>query len=588
VVLDEDDLAPRNLPAGEEMTRLAAVFEQVVARLTPPQQATLRERVIWVEELIGDDAAPAPEDVPLASAGDETSLRVVARAREAPGTAERDCAALRTFKDIVRGLVLADALFSEGRDGILPYDRFVTDVTQAIGDTTYTTPAESEAILVATVLEARGLTFHSVAIVGLAEGDFPRAEREDALLREADRAWLAEQGFAVEARLQGDEATLFYQAVTRARQRLLLSRPYLADDGQPWEPSPYWSAVLRLFEDAPLAHVRPTDPVNDVASEQELASAVPGEDLRLPLAVLRARSRPDPSPWSGDLSTLKEQLAERFGPDRLWSSSRLETYARCPFYFWAAYVMELEPRKPPEAGFDALILGSIHHQVLERLYARVPDGDADQLRAELPVVACQVFDAAPDVHGFRPTALWERQREELTDVLRRTVDALIEVAGEYAPLVLEQPFGSRGWPLLVLQGELPLRLRGYIDRVDRAPDGRLRIIDYKTGSKLVSARDLADGQRMQLPLYALAAREALGVEVASGFYWHINPARPSTLRLEEFTGGVTGAIETAVDHAQSIGAAVLRGQFTPMPSDDGCPGFCPTERFCARFRRRLW
>ena len=42
--------------------------------------------------------------------------------------------------------------------------------------------------------------------------------------------------------------TFFYQAITRASERLLLCRPYLAEDGQPWEPSPYWSHVQQLID----------------------------------------------------------------------------------------------------------------------------------------------------------------------------------------------------------------------------------------------------------------------------------------------------------------------------------------------------
>jgi ATP-dependent helicase/nuclease subunit B len=568
-VLGDEELAPRSVPTGEEAMRLEAIFEEIVARITPPLQATLRERVTWIEELIGKDAT-------LERADDETSLRIVARARETPATAERDVAALRAFKDILRGLMLADSVLNGDAARNAPYGQFVTELVQAVADTSYTSPVEGEAILVASALEVRGLALDSVALLGLAEGDFPRAEREDALLRESDRDWLAEQGFAIEPRLQGDEATLFYQAVTRARRRLLLCRPYLADDGQPWEESPYWSAVLKLFKDAEVAHVRPTDPVTDIASEQELA-----------IHNLKPETLP-PATSPGDLSSLKPQLVERFGPDQPWSSSRLETYAKCPFYFWAAYAMELEPRELPQAGFDVLILGSIYHLVLERLYTRVDDGDPDRLRAELPLVARQVYDAAPNDYGFRPTPLWERQQEELTAVLQRTLDALIEVAGEYKPLIPELPFGLRGRPPLVLPGEPPLLLRGYIDRVDRAPDGRLRIIDYKAGSTPIPARDLANGHRLQLPLYALAAQETLGANVAGGFYWHIGSAKPSSLKLEKFEGGVVGAIETAVDYALAIGAAVRAGQFAPTPSDDGCPAFCPAATFCERYKPKAW
>jgi ATP-dependent helicase/nuclease subunit B len=570
-ILDEEELAPCSPPVGEELARLEAAFEEVVARITPPPQATLRERVIWIEELIGKDEA-------LERASDETSLRIVARARENPATADRDVAALRAFKDTLRGLVLADSVLNGDAAQSAPYGQFVAELVQAVADTSYTTPVEGEAILVASALEVRGLAFDSVALLGLAEGDFPRAERdaERALLRESDRVWLAERGFAIEPRLQGDEATLFYQAVTRARRRLLLCRPYLADDGQPWEESPYWSAVRGLFEDAPLTHVRPTDPVTDVASDQELAAHNPKPETL----------KPETPP--GDLSSLKPQLAERFGPGQPWSSSRLETYAKCPFYFWAAYAMELEPRELPQAGFDVLILGSIYHLVLERLYTRVADGDPDRLRAELPIIARQVYDAAPNDYGFRPTPLWERQQEELTEVLRRTLEALIETVGEYRPLIQELSFGLRERPPLALPGEPPLLLRGYIDRIDHAPDGRLRIMDYKAGSTPIPARDLADGYRLQLPLYALAAQEALGADVAGGFYWHIGSAKPSSLKLEKFEGGVVGAIETAVDYALAIGAAVRAGQFAPTPSDGGCPTFCPATAFCGNYKPKAW
>jgi ATP-dependent helicase/DNAse subunit B len=251
--------------------------------------------------------------------------------------------------------------------------------------------------------------------------------------------------------------------------------------------------------------------------------------------------------------------------------------------------MELEPRELPQAGFDVLILGSIYHLVLERLYTSVPDGHPDRLRAGLPAVAQGVYDAAPDSYGFRPTPLWERQQEEMTEVLRHTVEALIDIAGEHTPLKQELAFGLQEHPPLVIQEqEQALSLRGYIDRVDRAPDGRLRIIDYKAGSTPISARDLKEGHRLQLPLYALAAEQALGAEVASGFYWHIGAAKPSSLKLEKYDGGVVGAVDAAVEYSLAISAAVCDGQFTPQPSDEGCPAFCPAAAFCERYRPRQW
>ncbi|MGC9399154.1 MAG: PD-(D/E)XK nuclease family protein [Anaerolineae bacterium] len=562
-VVDEEELAPRPAFTAGEVARLRAVFEALTARVTPPEGIDLHGRVRWLEQLVGEEeTAEEAEDV---------SLRIVAGAREHPLTAARDTAALRALKDVLRGLVLAEAQFA--REGLDTHAAFVTEFIRAVESATYSVPVEGDAILALSAPEARGLTFDAVALLGLAEGDFPRAENDDVLLRDGDRARLAARGLTLEPQQRGDEATFFYQAVTRVRRHLLLTRPYLADDGQAWEPSPYWSATRDLFEDAPLQHIRPTDPVRDPASAQERAASLPSP----------AAPTPETSP--GDLSALSEPLAQRFGPERAWSSSKLETYAKCPHYFWAAYVMELEPEALPEPGFDVLILGSIYHLVLERLYARVPDGDPDRLRAELDAVAREVYATAPDDYGFRPTPLWERQQEELTETLRRTLEALIEAGGDYVPLEPELAFGLQGRPPLVIRRDgITLQLRGYIDRVDRAADGKLRIIDYKAGSTPISPRDLVEGTRLQLPLYALAAQEALGESVDSGFYWHISSAEASSLKLERFSGGVAGAIETAVAHALSIVEAVRAGEFAPAPPSGGCPRFCPAAVYCEEFK----
>ncbi len=578
---DDEGLARRRPPVGAEAARLSDAFEEIVARITPPPTATLRQRVAWLEALIGQDPALTP--------GSGSPWGIVACARQNAATCDRDVAALQSLKDILRSMVLVESVIGES-DRDLSHEAFVAELLHAIEEASYRTPVEGDAILVASAANVRDLSFDSVALLGLGEGDFPRAERPDVLLRETDRVWLADLGFPIEPRLQGDEASFFYQAVTRARRCLLLARPYLADDGQPWEPSPYWTAVRRLFTDAVqrTRHIRSTDPVTDVASTQELTASAPGEAVAAAIAVLNGRDQAAPSPWRGDLSALTARLDERFGPTCPWSSSRLETYAKCPFYFWAAYGMELEPRELPQAGFDVLILGSIYHLVLERLYDRVEDGDPDRLRAALPQVAQRVYDDAPNDYGFRPTPLWERQQEELTEVLGRTLEGLIEIAGDYRPAEPELAFGLHGRPPLELHGAHPLKLRGYIDRVDRAPDGRIRVIDYKAGSTPIPARDLTRGYRLQLPLYALAAEQALGAEVASGFYWHISSAKPSGLVLEKYEGGVVGAIETAVAHTMEIIAAVRAGQFAPAPPDDGCPTFCPAAAFCEGYKPRSW
>jgi ATP-dependent helicase/nuclease subunit B len=613
---EDEDLAPPEVPAGAEAAALLRKFEAFVDRVIPPPEATIRDYAAFIENLIGDDPKLATRFQSPEDAVDGGSLGIVARAWEADPTAQRDVAALRAFKDVLRGLVLADSVL--GRNVPIPYDRFYTELRGAVEGTSYTVPPDPNVptVLAAPVLGARGLSFRAVALLGLSEGEFPQTEREDALLRESDRLTLRDRGLHIESQLQGDEVTFFYEAITRAREKLLLCRPYLADDGQQWEPSPYWEQVRRLM-DAPVEHVRPEDPlpVSEAASPQELVSAAafaggPSSCLAVWLEhednefnqawrsaqmgalVLRARLADEPSgPYEGDLTVLLDCLSTRYGPSHTWSASRLEAYATCPMLFWVGSGLDMEPRTPPEEGYDVRILGTMYHRVLEELYRRASDPtDADVLLALLPTVAREVFDAAPDEYGFRPTPLWDYQQQELEQILADTVAVLVEASSGYTPVALEQVFGLKGQPALIVQGDSgELRLRGFIDRVDRGPDGRLRVIDYKAGSTAISARDLAEGRRVQLALYALAARNALGMgDVSGGFYWHIGSAKASSLKLEKFQGGVEAALQIAADHALAYAAAVRTGYFQPKPPSGGCPGHCPAAAFCWRYTPRAW
>ncbi|MFN2227295.1 MAG: PD-(D/E)XK nuclease family protein, partial [Anaerolineae bacterium] len=454
-VAERDAEGLPELPAGQRARQLWACLQAAAGRLSPPAHGTLREHVAFVEDLVGEDPKLASRFRTEAEAADD-SLRVVARAWEAGDTAERDVAALRRFKDVLRGLVLADEVLlgPEEQAASLDYSQFYVELRGAVEGAHYELPLPppGSAVLAAPLLYARGLSFAAVALVGLAEGQFPQREREDPLLNESDRETLRAAGLPLEPRLQGDEASLFYEAATRARLHLLLTRPYLAADGQAWEPSPYWDEVQHLVA-APVQRLRSQEPLPpaEIASPPEalLAAALGGAggDAGLPgwqrvlaaAKVVRGREAPDPAgcPWDGALDAVAPELAERYGPRHVWSASRLETYATCPFQFFAGSVLGLEPRLPPAEGYDVRILGTMYHAILEETYRRaLPEAKPEDLRALLPEVAAEVFAGAPDEYGFRPTALWERQRRELTAVLTETLEGLIEATAGWQVVAL--------------------------------------------------------------------------------------------------------------------------------------------------------
>jgi ATP-dependent helicase/DNAse subunit B len=296
------------------------------------------------------------------------------------------------------------------------------------------------------------------------------------------------------------------------------------------------------------------------------------------------------SPFDGDLSGLRDHFTEQFHPGYMWSASRLEAYRTCPFFFFVSKVLALEPREEPAEGVDARQQGNIYHEILERVYQAVDDPtDLDQLLAALPAVADAVLDVAPEREGFRRTAWWAQTRREMVDNLRRSLEALSqeEQRAGFVPILYEAAFGMGGEPPLVVRdpaADDAFQLCGLIDRVDRDAQGRLRIIDYKRGGRSrYSNGSLRRGEKIQLPLYALAARDALCLgQPVSGFYWHVRDAEPSPLKLEDF--GPEEAIRTALAHAWDAIRSAREGRFAPDTAGKDCPPFCPAAGFCWHYR----
>jgi RecB family exonuclease len=389
---------------------------------------------------------------------------------------------------------------------------------------------------------------------------------------------------------------------------LLLTRPYLADDGETWEPSPYWEASRALFDAPPPRRVRVEDApeLADAASRTELLQAAVAhpqlpdglnflrsdwDGVQARAEILNARlARETKGIYEGDASALRTLLETRYGPAHAVSPSRLETFGACGFYFFIANALELELVEPPAAGYDARQLGILLHTILERVFGTTPPPqDLDALLETLRRVGPPVLEDAPAALGFRPTALWTHERAAILADLTATVQALHEYGENFRPVETETRFASV--ILHTSAGDIPIR--GTIDRLDANDAGDLRIIDYKTGSSGLDQSAFERGERLQLALYALAAQQRRpDARVVEGFYWHIRGAKPGSFKLSRFDhtdaegrhySGPSGAMALALEHTGNFIALIRRGAFTPAPPEDGCPSYCPAKNFCWHF-----
>jgi ATP-dependent helicase/DNAse subunit B len=514
---------------------------------------------------------------------------------------ERDREACDSLGDALRALLLSESVVGTK---VVDYAQFLTDLQGSLLGAKVEEPREARrnAVFIGTFANALGARYEAVALVGLSEGLFPVVENPDPFLDEQLRIVLG-----LEPKLGRHQASTFYQAFTRANTHLLLTRPYLTEEGEKWEPSPYWQATAKVFTEKAITKVQASMPrsQSEAASPQELLFwAVQQQKLHYsndPELIDRwqglhnahrvldqRRSKLAQGVFDGGLVRLTDQLTSKFSAEYVWSASRLETYKACPFRFFVDAVLKLEPKETPELGLDVAQRGSIIHRVLENVYRRAGEEGVPPLEL-LDEVAEGVFAKAPWNDEFRPSALWEVEKAELLEKLCETVEALELEQGKWNPFGFEHKFGiGSAAPLaLEIDGNL-VQIRGVIDRLDVNPEGGLRVIDYKSGSPHLSKIDLLNGSRLQLPIYALAAQEALGLgEVEEGFYWSINEAKAGSIKLSSFTyegmEGPEAAYQAARVHIQEILEGTRVGNFAPKAPKGGCPDYCSAKSWCWRY-----
>ena len=177
------------------------------------------------------------------------------------------------------------------------------------------------------------------------------------------------------------------------------------------------------------------------------------------------------------------------------SPSRAGDFMTCPLLFRFRTIDRL-----PQAPSSAAVRGTVVHAVLERLYdlpaaSRTLEAAAGLLEPEWERLRAQ----EPEVD-----ALFADQGE-LTTWLGSARDLLAGYFSLEDPTRLE-PAERERLVEVVLPGGL--RLRGIVDRLDRAPSGDLRVVDYKTGR---APGEAFEGKALfQMKFYALVLWRTTG------------------------------------------------------------------------------
>jgi putative RecB family exonuclease len=176
------------------------------------------------------------------------------------------------------------------------------------------------------------------------------------------------------------------------------------------------------------------------------------------------------------------------------SPSRAGDFKQCPLLYRFRAVDRL-----PETPSTAQVRGIAVHAVLEELFA-------------LPAA-----ERVPDRAHALLAPVWQRLREERPELVElfpegdeewlASADGMID---SYFTLEDPRRFDPEARELLV-ETELTsgVLLRGYIDRLDVAPTGEIRVVDYKTGA---APREIGEAKALfQMKFYALVLWRLRGV-----------------------------------------------------------------------------
>jgi putative RecB family exonuclease len=248
------------------------------------------------------------------------------------------------------------------------------------------------------------------------------------------------------------------------------------------------------------------------------------------------------------------------------SPSRAADFKQCPLLYRFRAIDRL-----PEAPSSAQLRGSVVHSALEQLYSlpaglRVPDTAISLVEPAWERVIAAEPELGAELEPEQRTQLLEEARALLSGYYR------LEDPTRFDPQSCEQRVEVE-----LADGTL---LRGFIDRIDVAPTGELRVVDYKTGKAPPAARALAEFKAMfQMKFYAIALLRSRGVlptrlrliYLADGEVLDYSPGHEELLRFEKTLMAIWRAIQSAAP----------TGDFRPSPSR--LCEWCPHQAHCPVF-----
>lgn len=532
----------------------------------------------------------------------ELPLMLASRAKEelALGQAREASESLRLYSTLLDTLTTLCKLLP---DTELSIEDFIAALTLVFSNADLgSVPNTQDSVVIGSADTLRVENVRASILLGLCEGEFPRAVSDDGILTEADKEALEEYGVILQSRERmrsSEELFYVYRAISKPSEFLSLFTHAKQTDGSARTPSLAWSRVTFLLDKKAE--------VIDFAEIRRARALPTEEELAKPLQA----------------PATDERVALRL------SQSKIQAFVLCPYRYFSTYSLRLRERKDSQPNYADD--GTFLHYVFEH-FLRASLGDDGKLKLPAPedvepLADRIIADYIGEVCPFPAESMDNRLLHIYSRLRRLALKMLHEILGEirtglFVPTHFEKGIGTREEgslpPVrLTLEGGSSVLLSGKIDRVDiYESDEKLyfRVVDYKSGKHTFSLDEVRSGMDIQLILYLFALKGAMPDSIPAGAQYlfastekGVTEIKRSGLLLDDeavsaAANGESGGIYTKgltkqtveemqelqkqmQDAVRSVAERILSGEAEKTPSEKAC-AFCPVRADCNRAYHR--
>ena len=436
--------------------------------------------------------------------------------------------------------------------------------------------SEEDAVKIMTVHQSKGLEFPITVVSGVCEGQFPVNIRETLLVstsvveklksyfnsKEREVCFFNPYPSSEEEHLE-EERRLFFVAITRAKEGLILTTPTRIGT-DPATPAPFFRE-MGLKPDA----VEQDNRILTVGEFRTAITSLEQEDLLKLEPTLIEVEKQIPKEYA--IHGIRPRIFNKAQKDSIelpedftFSASSLKTYLDCPRKFFFQSILGIT--NPLEENQSHFVVGNAYHKVLEELHR--PGSIWEQCKKPTEEDVMELFDkyALPMLEVI---PFFERYQKicAIKEALKRYINAIYD----FEELPCRHTKGVEDKFSFNLGGS---RITGRFDRIALLDKESVQIVDYKTTSSnppnsekifnksFPESGSLEEQLELQMPIYLLACQN-MGFKNVSAALLYVMSEQFAKGNAK--TGMQAGYLRSA---AINYGCGPLYGHTVPQASLD--------------------